>query len=83
MSPDGKIETNPEWNSAGYWFNGEWHVAPSAWGIEACPDGKIFVVESYNGWTHWMRNTDVPSREAAVRFIERWFDGQVREAEAS
>lgn len=82
MSPDGEIETKLEWRASGCWIDGEWRPNSFQWGVERCPDGKIFVVESRDKWETWIRNTDVPNFEAAVKFIECWFDGQVEEAQA-
>jgi hypothetical protein len=82
MAPDGEIETKPEWRAAGHWFDGEWTSSSFQWGVERCPGGEIFVVESRDGWETWIRNTDIPSFEAAAEFIDGWFECQVEEAQA-
>ncbi len=80
IAASGDIETCPEWCAAGYWWDGEWKPSPFQWGVERCPCGKMFVVESRDGWNSWVRNTDTASFEDAAVFIQGWFDSQVDEA---
>lgn len=69
----------PDWDKTTVLIRPEyWTRTPKGalmcWGIEVVSPTETYVVETYNNWHTWTRNTDVDSVDAGHDFIMAWFE---------